>query len=194
MGRRPKTEIKALSSHEDLDRMTEALAVSRNNNKLYKKQSEDQKGRISDLIAEKMILLSSVDDRGKVNLRDPDAVKACAMLYLESCRRADCMPTFEGFSVALGYSRFDVYYVMRTRKDATVDFLNLFRTAIADITQTASYKRLSDNATSIFILKNSGLGFSDHGDEKNDTVEEMIDDHSGAEYYRKKYGSLIDQE
>ena len=170
------------------------MAESRQDNKLYRNQSEGTSGKIADLIAEKMVMLDAINKRGKTNLKNLDEVQTVAFAYLESCRRSDTLPSFEGLSFALGFSRQNVYAYLKshTADDPVVCFLEQLRTLFADIMTTASLKRYVDCATTIFSLKNmTGLGYSDRGDAIPESVSAEYDENNGKDYYLKKYGNLI---
>ena len=178
---------------QTLNQMTKELTTANSRNKLYNSQSnrEENDKQISDIVAEKMKMLADARSRGKINLNSIDDVEAVTMIFLESCRRRGNLPTFEGLAVALGYSRQNLYYIIKTRNDEVATFLDNCRTLFADIVQTASSKRIIDNATSIFILKSmTGLGFTDKNDELPD-LSEMSDDIGGSSDYKKKYANLI---
>lgn len=138
--------------------------------------------------------MADIEKRGKTDLRNLNEVKAVFFTYVESCRRSDTLPTFEGLCVSLGRSRQYVYKLLQVcgASDPVADFLNEARTFFADLMQTASLKRYTDCATTIFCLKNShGLGYSDHGDappEENTKLE-----NENRDEYLRKYGHLIEE-
>lgn len=176
-------------------KLPETVSVSRVNNKLTNTQQKNDEAskQLADIVAEKMLMLLSIRKRGKVDLNNLDDVEAVTMVYLDSCRTRGYPPNFEGLASALGYSRQNLYHIILTRHDEVSVYLDNFRTLCADIIQTASSKRLLDNATSIFILKSmSGLGFTD----KNDGIQDDInfDEYgSGSSNYKDKYKNLIDE-
>ncbi len=177
-----------------IESTAQELTETRSDNKLYKGQSEEVSGKISALVAEKMLLLADIVNRGKTNLKDLEEVQAVSIAYMESCRRSDTIPTFEGLCVSMGYSRQWIYAFIRTRKsdDPVANYLEEMRTLFADIMTTASLKRYVDCATTIFSLKNmTGLGYSDKGDAIPENTSAEYDSEHSADYYRKKYGDLL---
>ena len=182
MTRKPKT----------LEEMSKELTETKVGNKLTKAQGKaDNDTQIADIIGEKMLMLAETRKRGKTNLNSIDDVEAVTMVYLESCRRKGYPPNFEGLASALGYSRQYLYYFLHNKDSDVSTYLDNCRTIFADIVQTASSKRILDNATSIFILKSmTGLGFTDKNDELPEKPE--IDDYSyPGEDYKEKYKNLI---
>lgn len=178
-----------------IEAATQEMTEERKKNKLYKGE-EDSDGRISSLVGEKMLLLADISERGRTNLKSLEEVQAVTIAYLESCRRAEMVPTFEGLCCAMGFSRQAVYAFLKTRKadDPVIDYLEKFRTMSADIMTQASLKRYIDNATTIFSLKNmSGLGFSDKGDAIPETQSAQYDADQGVEFYRERYGRLLEE-
>lgn len=178
---------------QTLEQMTKEITTTKSRNKLYNSQSnrEENDKQISDIVAEKMKMLAEARNRGRADLTSINDVEAVTMIYLESCRRKGNMPNFEGLAVALGYSRQNLYYIIKSRNDEVATFLDNCRTLFADIIQTASCKRIIDNATSIFILKSmTGLGFTDKNDELPE-MNELAEDYGSCPDYKEKYRHLI---
>ena len=183
--RKPKT----------IDETANELAINKNHNKLYAKtRAFDYEGKISELVGEKMLMLDAIIKRGKVDLSNYDQVSACAIAYMEACRRSDTIPSFEGLAFSLGYSRQWLYsYISRNESEKTVEYIQHLRTLFVDMALTASSKRWADNATTIFAAKNAtGLGFSDKGDS---LPEERLTDDAGMSIddYKRKYGHLLEE-
>lgn len=171
------------------------LADAKTNNKLYRNNG-DNSGKIAEMIENRMMILNSVIQRGKTDLKDLDEVKAVSIAYLESCRNADCLPTFEGLCTAMGFSRQWVYAYMKSKssEDPVVEYLDELRTMFADMMTQASLKRYVDCATTIFSLKNmTGLGYSDKGDAIPETASAQYDIEHDVKFYREKYGDLIEE-
>lgn len=177
-----------------IEAKTNELTLNKSHNKLYRGENEETTGKISAIIAEKMLMLDTVNKRGKVNLKDVAEVQSVSLAYLESCRRSDTLPSFEGLCVSMGYSRQWLYQFINTRKtdDPVVAYLNQLRTMFADIMQQASLKRYADCATTIFAMKNmTGLGYSDRGDLPPELPSAEYDENQGsAAHWRQKYGNL----
>lgn len=186
MGSRPG---RPKSQEESLQALREYKATTR-----IIPDGEERANAISDIIASRILMLNDAVQRGKVNLRNVEEVRSVAFVYLDNCRKVGCLPTFEGLAFSLGYSRQHLYFIISDgRLTETAAFLDEMRTLFADLVQVASANRLTDNATSIFVLKSmTGMGFSDRGDVpnkpeiKDNGYEEMTPDD-----YRKKYGDLI---
>ena len=174
-----------------LEAVSKEITAAKRNNKLYKPEKQEEDNKISNIIGQKMLMLSAARERGKVNLRSLEEVESAAFLYLETCRKNNEVPNFEGLAVFLGYCRQNLYYIVKSRNDEVSEFLDLFRSLCADIVQSASSKRIIDNATSIFILKSmTGLGFTDKNDEMPE-MNELSEDYGSGTNYKEKYRQLI---
>lgn len=149
------------------DEIVEEMTAKRETNKLYKRAaaypeiSDAIKAeRISAAVSQHREMLHNFDQR--VNLRDVEAVKDAVDRYMQSCEASATVPTFLGVASFLGYSRSGVYAWMARNTDSeTTAFLDAFRSASASIIAQGSLTRSLDNASSIFLLKNSGQGLSD---------------------------------
>lgn len=98
----------------------------------------------------------------RVNLRDPVEMQAEIDDYLQSCEKHGQVPTMLGFAAHCGYTRLNLYAFLRNHpEDESAKLLDNFRSGSAAILAAASMNRSTDNATSIFLLKNSNLGLSD---------------------------------
>lgn len=169
-----------------------ALSDYKKSSKLVANNSEEISNQISDIVSSRMIMFDEVCKRGKVNLHDAEQVESVVIVYLDNCRKLQLVPTFEGLAFSLGYSRRYLYKIIKEGRYETADLFDRLRTLFADITQTASSKKLVDNATAIFILKSmTGMGFSDHG-EAPDEVEAEKDDILSYDELIAKYGHLIE--
>ncbi len=176
---------------------TNDLAQAKATNKLYKNADADVAGKISALVGEKMLLLAEIEKRGKTNLKNLDEVRAVTYGYLEACRRSDTVPSFEGLCLSLGYSRQWLYAFISSRKsgDLVAEYLDRFRTLVAEIVTSASMRRYIDCATAIFSLKNMcGLGFSDKGDTLPEAPSAVDENQESAAFWRQKYGNLSEIE
>ena len=144
-------------------------AAAREENKLYKPRSSTaypevaeavKAQKISDAVGLHKELLSRFDH--KARLEDTEAVKAVANDYLATCQASAQIPTLMGLSAALGYSRTAVYrFMAKNPYHDTTEYIDAFRSASASIIAQGSLSRTLDNATSIFLLKNSGQGLND---------------------------------
>lgn len=175
--------------------LTTDVAESKPNKLKTTQDKADSEQRLSDIIGEKMLMLAQARERGRIDLQNIDDVEAATMLYFESCRKKGNPPNFEGLAAWLGYSRQNLYYIIKSRNDDVSEFLDNCRTLFADIIQTASSKRLLDNATSIFILKSmTGLGFTDKNDELPEMSEDPVTFSKNDGSYKDKYRKVISGE
>lgn len=98
----------------------------------------------------------------RTNLHDLSAVKEITEQYISRCGDAGVCPNFEGLCAALGISRKWGYQFLRQHgNEPTADYLNGIRLAMASLRISLAESKILDNATAIFILKNSDLGFTD---------------------------------
>lgn len=98
----------------------------------------------------------------RVNLRDPVEMQAEIDDYLQSCEKHGQVPTMLGFAAHAGYTRPNLYAFLRNHPDdESAKLLDNFRSGSAAILAAASMNRSTDNATSIFLLKNANLGLTD---------------------------------
>ena len=101
----------------------------------------------------------------KTDLHDLSAVKEVTKNYIQKCAEASILPNFEGLSAALGISRKWAYEFCRKHEtDPTAEYLNNLRLSMASLRMSLSESKVIDNATAIFILKNSGFDFADRID------------------------------
>lgn len=113
-------------------------------------------------IAAQRSLLQATYSRGRVDLKDTEAVKAQALEFMKACEQAAVFPTMLAFSAALGLSRQRLYaYIRENPFSETTAFLDQLRSSWAAIITQASLSKQADPATSIFLLKNSGQGLTD---------------------------------
>ena len=139
--------------------------------KLYKGGSRPTYGEISaELKAESLAaaieqqqaFLQEAFKRGKADLNNADEVQGVCMAYLEACKLSATVPTLAGLASALGVSRSRVYkYLSDHPGTESAAIIDRFRSSCASILATGALSRVLDNSTAIFLLKNSGQGFSD---------------------------------
>ena len=153
---------------------TEAMAEDMRRDaitKLYKGGSKPTYGEISaELKAESLsaaieqqqIFLQEAFRRGKVDLNNAEEVQATVMSYLQACKETSQVPTLAGLASALGVSRSRVYRYMSDHSGSeSACIIDRFRSSCAAILSAGALSRSLDNSTAIFLLKNSGQGFSD---------------------------------
>lgn len=98
----------------------------------------------------------------KVNLKDTAEVRRVTQEFMQTCSGVGIVPTLEGLCARLGLSRVYVYrYIKENPEDETAQYLNQVRLLWAQARMGLAERGLLDNAMSIFILKNSGLGMAD---------------------------------
>lgn len=102
--------------------------------------------------------------RGKVDLNDLDEVAAVSYRFMMACAKAGNLPSFSLLCAALGYSRVYVYGLLRRKKNEVTELLSVLQTAFAGILESTSLARRCGEVTAIFVLKNSGQGYSDRVD------------------------------
>ena len=154
---------------ENTDSTEQAIVEAMENNKLYKARKSNsypeiaadvKKSQIAAAIAQQREALANYERR--VDLHSMAEVKEAVDGYMQSCERYGTLPTFLGLAAFCGYSRRALYVFLSNHEDEeTARYLDNFRSASAAIIAQASAARTVDNATSIFLLKNSGQGLTD---------------------------------
>ena len=151
----------------------EALEIAQNSklyrirdkekNKSYPELSAEQKrDNISKIVSQHRTAFQRNTRRHRVDLHNANAVEAEITSYMQNCEDCGMVPTFLGLSSFMGFSRIALYQYLYKHPDSeSTKLLDNFRSASAAIIATASLNRTTDNATSIFLLKNSGLGLTD---------------------------------
>ena len=176
-----------------------ALGVTRDN-KLYKTRDKaksypeisaaQKQEQIESAVRQQMQALKRGKDR--VDLRNADAVEDRIAEYMESCAQFGSIPTLMGLAAFCGYSRGNLYAYMSHHADSkSAQLLDSFRSVSAAIIAQASMGRTIDNATSIFLLKNSGQGLNDRQEvevtrgidptEHRRTASEILERYKGVE-------------
>ena len=148
---------------QTVEEMTAQMQEARQGNRLYNQVSAELKTQqFADALNQQMELLAGVKKNGKIDLDDLAAVEATATRYLESCRRANVVPTILGLSAALGYSRKAVWeFITRHPESRSAQYLDALRSAFAAVLAQLGLSRNCSEAVSIFLLKNSGQGLTD---------------------------------
>lgn len=101
----------------------------------------------------------------KTDLRVLPDVKAVTERYIRRCAEAAILPNFEGLAAALGISRKWAYEFCKKHEDnPTAEYLNNIRLSMASLRMSLAESKVIDNASAIFILKNSGFDFADRID------------------------------
>lgn len=104
----------------------------------------------------KILLLQDVESRGRVDMRDTDAVKETAAEYMERCRAGGLVPTVMGLSASLGVSRQWLNrFCSENPGHPTTQFIEVVKEVFADCLTQAGFGRYISESLSIFILKNT---------------------------------------
>ena len=148
---------------QTVEEMACQMEAAKQGNRLYNQVSAELKTQqFADALNQQMELLAGVKKNGKIDLDDLAAVEATATRYLESCRRANVVPTILGLSAALGYSRKAVWeFITRHPESRSAQYLDALRSAFAAVLAQLGLSRNCSEAVSIFLLKNSGQGLTD---------------------------------
>ena len=97
----------------------------------------------------------------KTSLNDLAAVQRVANECMIECSRLGLIPNFELLAAALGYCRRGLYdYLERHPHTETSEYIDRLRTAWASMRQMAVDRGAADVTMSIFVLLNSGQGFT----------------------------------
>ena len=179
---------------QSIEEMTAQMQEARQNNRMYKAQyneiaAEIKAQQFTDALNQQMELLAGVKKNGKIDLNDITAVEATATRYLESCRRANVVPTVLGLSAALGYSRKAVWeFITRHPESRSAQYLDALRSAFAAVLAQLGLSRNCSEAVSIFLLKNSGQGLTDKTEiDLAARQESPLGEKADPEALRRKY-------
>lgn len=160
--------------------------------KIYKEISDEAKREaLTANINFQMQMLADVSARGRVDLNNFDEVKTCAANYMQACAVAGSFPTFENLALSLGYGRSRLYKYLNAHPDSeTAQFINLLQNSFASILQSQALAKNADVIMSIFLLKNSNLGYSDKSEIEIAPV--TIEEDMQASEILKRYETLPD--
>jgi len=152
------TEQAALEAIHNKDNK---LYRTRNTGNSYPEISAEQKRQvIAAAVAQQREALRNFNNR--VDLSSMPQVQERVERFMESCEAYGTLPTMLALATYMGYSRANLYaYIANHRDSETAQYLDNFRSACAAVIAQASANRTIDNATSIFLLKNSGQGLND---------------------------------
>lgn len=120
----------------------------------------------------------------RIDIKDVNLVKACAYNYIEKCADSGIIPSFEGLCYVMGCSRKWAYEFCRLHPEhETSKYLDEYRTQLGAIRVAAAERGAIDPTFTIFILKNSGLDYSDKHEitfEQSNILESMNEDSEKA--------------
>ena len=113
-------------------------------------------------------------NRGRVDLDDPEELKAQSEIVMQACQEAGVLPTFEKFCASLGYSRQTVYaYLRENPQTQSAKVIDYVRNVFTDLLQDQALNRNFAESLSIFLLKNArGQGYTDKPSEIMQTYRE----------------------
>ncbi|MBQ6175057.1 MAG: hypothetical protein IJK28_10580 [Clostridia bacterium] len=131
-----------------------------------------RKAAVQDVLLAQTNLLEKADTR--TNLKNVEDVQRVTAEYINMCADVGIVPNLEGLAARLGLSRSYIYRYIResAETDPTAAFLNSQRLAWASARMALAERGMLDSPMSIFILRNSGLNFSNR-DEPEVDVEEQ---------------------
>lgn len=177
---------------QTVDSMAEQLMESSAKNKvnrLYPDASAEVKRQaLANAVNQQRELMKITKQRGRrIDLNDLDEVEACVESYMQSCIKANCIPSMMGFAAASGWSRKSIYQYIATHKGESALYLDNLRSSWAAIMAQLALTRQASEAVSIFLLKNSGQDLTDKCEltaipALPDPVEEMNVDEIARRY------------
>ena len=98
----------------------------------------------------------------RVDIADVDAVEHAAQKYIADCNTAGILPNIEGLCCVLGFSRQWLYQFLREKSSSeSAAYINRLRMAWTSLRISLAERQILSAPTTIFLLKNSGMGFSD---------------------------------
>lgn len=119
-----------------------------------------RKAAVADVLNAQTDLLKKAEQR--TNINDLAAVKAVVEDYITTCARIGICPNMEGVFSQLGISRSYGYRFLREEPDSdTALYLGQIRLMMASTRISLAERGMIDTPMSIFVLKNSSLGFAD---------------------------------
>ena len=111
------------------------------------------------LTAQKDLFIKAKD---RIDISDINALTARATEYINACTSAGIVPNLEGLACCCGFSRAWLYQYLKDHPtDESAIFLDRLRLGWASLRMSLSETKVLDPASTIFVLKNSGLNFTD---------------------------------
>lgn len=162
MARTPM-KVQAFQSVDEMAEQLEASSAGNRLNRLYPEAAADVKRQaLADAVNQQRELMKITKQRGRrIDLDDLDEVEACVENYMQSCIKANCIPSMMGFAAASGWSRKSIYQYINTHHGETARYLDNLRSSWAAIMAQLALTRQASEAVSIFLLKNSGQDLTD---------------------------------
>lgn len=111
------------------------------------------------LNGQKALMVRSTD---RVDIADVEAVETAAKKYIADCSTAGILPNIEGLCCVLGFSRQWLYQFLKEKPNSeSAQFINKLRMAWTSLRISLAERQILSAPTTIFLLKNSGMGFAD---------------------------------
>lgn len=178
------------------EEMAEALAERGPSERLIRSSStgnEERDARIEAIVAHELILLDDLRRRGRVRLENTEEVYLTAKNYLLACGQAHVTPNNLGFAAACGWPRQRLdEWVRRNPDHESAQLINALKTSWAATLAQMALERSYDNATTIFLLRNAGLGLTNE-DEKVVVVSDPLGERLSTAEIMEKYKDLPDE-
>ena len=134
-----------------------------------------RKAAVQDVLNAQTDLLIKADTR--TNLNNLEDVQRVTREYVTMCGDVGIVPNLEGLAARLGLSRSYTYRFIREHGEdnPTAAFLNQQRLSWASARMALAERGMLDSPMSIFILRNSGLNFSNRDEPEVDVNEKYND-------------------
>ena len=155
---------------QSIESMAEQMKENNAGNRLYKPtygevSQELKQAAIATAIDQARGALKTAKKKGRVDLKDVDALHKAADDYMCACKLSGTIPTMLGFAPSIGHSRQNVYeFILRNSRTESARFLDSLRSAWAAIFQQLAMTRVCSEPVAIFALKNAGQGMADKTD------------------------------
>ena len=155
---------------QSVEEMAEQLKEINAGNRLYKPtygevSQELKQAAIATAIDQARGALKTAKKKGRVDLKDVEALHKAADDYMCACKLSGTIPTMLGFAPSIGHSRQNVYdFILRNSTTESARFLDSLRSAWAAIFQQLAMTRVCSEPVAIFALKNAGQGMADKTD------------------------------
>ena len=109
--------------------------------------------------SQKDLFLKSKD---MVDISNINALTDRATEYIDACQNAGLVPNLEGLACCCGFSRAWLYLYLKEHPETeSAMFIDRLRLGWASLRMSLAETKVLDPASSIFVLKNSNLGFAD---------------------------------
>lgn len=105
--------------------------------------------------------LLEVGSSRRVNFRKIDELKPACEEFLDICAEYGQLPTFEKLATFLGVARCTLYLFLSEENTDATDYLRTLQTSFGSMMMDGALSRNLSEVMSIFVLKNSALGFQD---------------------------------